>query len=141
MDASVNFLAIVVAAFAAFAFGFLVHGPLFGKTWMGLMKITPADMEAGKKEMETKMPYYMGAALLQQLVVAYVLAMALYYVYPKTVMGAIGVAFWVWLGFVATTLLNGVLWEKRTPELYAFNVAYHLGSLVIMAVILQLWQW
>lgn len=140
MDAIVNYPAVAVAALAAFVFGFLVHGPLFGATWMKLMKITPEEMERGKKDMQPKMPFTMLAAFVQQLVVAYVLAIFVDLAYVLTVGEGLVLAFWLWLGFVAMTLLNGVLWEKRSLPLYAFNVAYHLGSLAIMAAILTLWR-
>jgi hypothetical protein len=140
MDVPVNYLAVLVAAVAAFAFGFLVHGPLLGKVWMGLMKITPADMEKGKKEMEKKMPLYMGAAFVQQLVIAYVTALFVFMSYATNVVDALILTFWLWLGYIATIHLNTVLWEKRTLPLYGFNVAYQFCSLAIVAVILTLWQ-
>lgn len=136
----VNYLAVLVAAIASFVFGFLVHGPVFGKTWMSLMKITPKDMEAGKKEMEKKMPLYMLVALLQQFVMAFVLAHLAYIWDVHDVVSALTLAFWMWLGFIATVLLNGVLWEKRTVSLYAFNVAYHLGNVIIATLIVGLWR-
>ena len=135
-----SYLGIVVAALAAFVFGFLVHGPLLGKQWMALMKITPEQMEKGKKDMEKKMPLYMGAAFAQQLVIAAVMSHLVYNLYIVDVVGAAMLALLLWLGFVATVLLNTVLWEGRTKELYAFNVAYHLVSLVIVAVIVTLLQ-
>jgi hypothetical protein len=140
MDAPVNYLAILVAAIAAFALGFLVHGPLLGKTWMGLMKITPEEMEKGKAEMQRKMPFYMGAAFVQQFVIAFVLSYLSYLTYAETAFDAVALAFWAWLGLTAMPLLNGVLWEKRTVPLYAFNVAYLLASTMIISLIVTLWR-
>ena len=140
MDIPVNYVAIVVAAIVSFAFGFLVHGPVLGKVWMGLMEITPADMEKGKKDMEKKMPLYMGAAFVQQLVIAYVTALFVYMAYATTVADALILAFWIWLGYVATFHLNTVLWEKRALPLYGFNVAYQFATIAIVATILTLWQ-
>lgn len=140
MSLSLSTVGIVVAAVAAFVFGFLVHGPLFGKQWMALMKITPEQQKEGMEKMKGKMQYYMGAAFLQQLVVAAVVSHVAYNLYVTSVMSAIMLAFLLWLGLIATTLLNGVLWEGRTKELYAFNVAYQLGSLVIITVIVTVLQ-
>lgn len=140
MDMSLSTIGIVVAAVAAFVFGFLVHGPVFGKVWIDLMKISPAEMEQGKKEMQSKMPMYMLGAFVQQLIIAYVLSKFVYMAYATTLGDAVMLAFWIWLGFIATVLFNGVLWEKRSVPLYSFNVAYHLGSLVIMTVILTFLQ-
>lgn len=138
--ASLNYLAILVAAIAAFFIGFLWHGPVFGKQWMKLMKIGPQEMEQGKKEMEGKMPVYLLVALLQQLVTAFTLAMFVQLITITDTVGALTLAFWVWLGFIAAVLLNGVLWEKRTISLYLFNVVYHLVILVVMSLIVVLWQ-
>ncbi len=140
MSLSLSTVGIVVAAVAAFVFGFLVHGPLFGKQWMTLMKITPEQQKEGMEKMKGKMQYYMGAAFLQQLVVAAVVSHVAYNLYVTSVMSAIMLAFLLWLGLIATTLLNGVLWEGRSKELYAFNVAYQLGSLVIITVIVTVLQ-
>lgn len=139
MNVPVSYLAVLVAAVAAFVFGFLVHGPLLGKTWMSLMKITPEEMEKGKKEMEAKMPYYMAGAFVQQIVIAFVFSYFAYMTYAHTAWDALVLAFWAWLGFTAMPLLNGVLWEKRTPQLYAFNVAYLFCSFAIVSVIVTVW--
>lgn len=135
MSFDLSTLGIVLAAVASFVFGFLVHGPLFGKQWMNLMKITPAQMEEGKKKMAGKMHYILGAAFLQQLITAAVLSHVLYAMGVYSVASAVMAACLLWLGLIATTLLNTVLWEERSKELYAFNIAYHLGNLVIICVI------
>lgn len=136
----VNIISVFVAALAAFFIGFMWHGPVLGKQWMKLMKMTTADMEAGKKEMEGKMPFYMITAFLQQVVTAYVMAMFAIVFGVSDVATAVILGFLVWLGFIATTLLNGVLWEKRTMSLYLFNIAYHLVSLVVISLIVSLWR-
>ena len=46
----------------------------------------------------------------------------------------------VWLGFIATVTLAGVLYEKRSVNLYALNNAYQLVSLVIMGAIVAAWR-
>lgn len=138
--AALNYLAILVAAFAAFAIGFLWHGPLFGKTWMKLMNITPEQMERGKEKMQKKMPLYMLLALIQQLIVAGVIAMLVSALGITTVAGALMLAFWLWLGFSAAAQINGVLWEERPVNLYLFNIVYHLVIIVVATLIVSLWQ-
>jgi hypothetical protein len=137
MDIMVNYFAVVVAAIAAFVIGFLWHGPVFGKQWMKLSNITEADVAAAKNK--SMMPQ-MVAAFVQQLVMAYVLAHFVIVWSVADLLGAATLAFWIWLGFIATVLLNGVLWEKRTVPLYLFNIVYHLVSLFAMTAILGLWR-
>lgn len=140
MELPVPLITLLVAALAAFVFGFLVHGPVFGKVWMSLMQITPEAMEQGKKDMQKTMPLYLLAAYLQQLVMAFVIGYFVVLAQASDITSALSLAFWIWLGFIATVLLNGVLWEKRTVPLYGFNLAYHLGNVAIMTVILTLWR-
>lgn len=137
---ALNWIGILVAAVAAFFIGFLWHGPLFGKTWLKLMKITEADMEREKKEMAGKMHWYMLAAFLQQLAVATVTAILVSALGVTDVASASLYAFLVWFAYIAATLLNGVLWEKRTIPLYLFNITYQLVILVVITLIVGLWR-
>lgn len=141
MDLSVfNFPAILVAALAAFFVGFMWHGPVFGKVWMKLMKITQADMKKGQKEMGKKMPLYMAVSYLQQLVTSFLMALFSLMLGASDVFSSVLLAFLIWIGFIATTLLNGVLWEKRSVPLYLFNIAYQFVNLVVIALIVGLWR-
>ncbi len=141
MDLSVfNFPAILVAALAAFFVGFMWHGPVFGKVWMKLMKISAADMKKGQKEMGKKMPLYMAIAYLQQLVTSFLMALFSLMLGASDTFSSVLLAFLIWIGFIATTLLNGVLWEKRTVPLYLFNIAYQFVNLVVIALIVGLWR-
>lgn len=140
MNFSVPFVPVLVAALVSFFIGFMWHGPVLGKQWMKLMNMSKADLEKGKKEMQKKMPYYMLVALVQQLVTAYTLSLLAYVTNASDAMGAVILAFIVWLGFIATVLLNGVLWEKRSIPLYLFNIAYHFVIVVAMALIVTLWR-
>lgn len=135
-----NVVAILVAALAAFFVGFLWHGPVFGKVWIKLMKITPAEMKKGQKEMGKKMPLYMAIAYVQQLVVAIVVTFFCLLLGANTVLGILVLVFLFWLGFIATTLLNGVLWEKRSIPLYLFNIVYQLVNLMVIGLIVGLWS-
>ncbi len=136
---SLNWISLFVAALAAFFVGFLWHGPVFGKQWMKLMKITPQDMEKGKKKMAGKMHWYMIAAFIQQLVVAIVIGLMLQGGLLTVIM-ALQLAFLLWLGFIVTTLLNGVLWEQRTIPLYLFNIAYQFVNIAVITLIVGLWK-
>jgi hypothetical protein len=135
-----NYPAILVAALAAFFIGFLWHGPVLGKQWIKLMKLTPADIEKGRKEMAKNMPIVMLLSLVQQLVTATVISMLSNAIGVADAFDAVVLAILLWLGLIATTLLNAVLWEKRSMSLYLFNIAYHLVSLVVIALIVGLWR-
>jgi len=45
----------------------------------------------------------------------------------------------VWLGFVATILINPVLFEGKSWTLYLINSGYQLVCLLVAGVILTVW--
>ena len=137
MDMSA-YLPVLVAAIASFVLGFLWHGPVFGKQWMKLSGITQKDVE--RAQAKGGMWKSMLAALVQQIVTAWVLAMLIVALNVVDAAGALQLSFWLWLGLIVTTLLNGVLWERRTISLYLFNIVYHLCALVVISLILALWK-
>ena len=144
MEPHVNFLAVFMAALAHFLFGWAWHSPLlFAKTWskeMGFDKWSKKQRDAGMK----KMPMAMAGNFLALLVTAYVLAQVLqalhHFLQCSGVGSSLQICVWLWLGFYATTLLNGVLWENRSWKLYAINASYHLVGLLLMGAILTHWS-
>lgn len=140
MNLDISYPSVIVAALAAFIIGFLWHGPVFGRQWMKLMKITPAQMKKGQEKMAKKMPVYLLVAFAQQLLTAFVIAVFVSMVAAFDPVSAFLLAFWMWLGLIATTLLNGVLWEERSIPLYLFNITYHLVSIIAITMIVGLWK-
>lgn len=141
MDFSgINFLAVVVAAIAAFVIGFLWHGPLFGKQWLAMMNVPQSEVDAMRAKGMGPMIPTMIAALVQQLIIALVTA------HLANALGIVGAvpailfAVVLWLGYLAMPMLNGVLWERRKMDLYLFNIGYHLVSLVAVSLIVVLWR-
>jgi hypothetical protein len=131
-----SYLAVLVAAVASFAFGALWHSPLgFGKYWQKLMGFSADSM----RNMPLTPVQAMLIGFIATVLFAYVLAHFVA-VGSVDVGGALWVGFWVWLGFVVTTLANGWLWEGKSPKLFLFNCAYQLISIEIMAAILGLWR-
>lgn len=114
---NINWVALVAAAVASMAVGFIWYGPLFGKAWMKL---------SGHKEMRDKsqMPKTYAILFAASLVTAYVLSVL------ET---SFETAFWVWLGFQATLLLHSVLFEGKSWNLYFLNADHQLVSLLAMS--------
>lgn len=131
-----NYLALLVAAVAAFFIGFLWHGPVFGKLWIKLSGMTDQQLKEAK---EQNMAPMMILAFIQQVLTAYVLAQFSLAWGAADAMHALLVAFWAWL-LVAVVLLNGVLWEKRSTNLYLFNLAYYLVLFAVVSLIVTLWR-
>jgi len=138
LDVTINYWAVLVAAIAGMAIGALWYSPMvFGKAWMTMNKLTMKDMEEAKKRGMTKV-YIL--AFVGHLVMAYVLAHFIGYVESTTVVLGLQLAFWLWLGFIATVFLNTVLWEGKPVKLYLLNVLHYLVVIGVMSSILAAWH-
>ena len=141
MQIPINYLAVGGAAVVSMVIGFLWYGPVFGKMWIALSGFTQDQMNAAKKKGMAKQ---YGLMFVGSLVMAYVLAHALVFssAYMKVsgVSAGLSVGFWNWLGFIAPVTLGAVLWEGKSPKLWALNNGYYLVTLLAMGVILTLWQ-
>jgi hypothetical protein len=133
LDFNINYVAILACGVASMVIGFVWYSKaLFGNTWMKLSGISEAQI----KKANSNMPLLYGTMFVASLVMAYVLA------HFEQAGGALDIttgamiAFWAWLGFVATTMLTGVLYEQKSIKLYAINAGYQLVTLLVMGAIL-----
>ena len=135
VEVSINYLALIVAAAANMAIGMLWYGPLFGKKWMQLSGFTEESM----KQMPLKPWQAMVGGVIISLIMAYVLLLFTI-TWVTTLGGVLIAAFWIWLGFVATTQVHSLLWEGKPLMLFVLNTTYSLLAYGVMASILFLWQ-
>ncbi len=127
----VNFLGILVCAVAAMILGYLWYGPmLFGKRWMKEAKVSEAQ---NKKANMTGMYILM---FVSALVEAYVLSVIISVFSATTLMAGFTGAFWIWLGFIATTMIGMVTAEGRSWTYYGIVAGYQLVVLLVMSAIL-----
>ncbi len=135
MQILVNWWAVLAAGVVYMAVGMIWYGPLFGKMWKNLMGFSDESMK--------NMPLKPMTAMLWGLVAALVMAYALnYFAFLSGAIdlaGAWQLAFWVWLGFLATTSVGSYLWEGKPFKLFVLNAAAQLVSVFLMAVVLVLW--
>src|SRR3989338_6056062 len=111
----INYLAVLVSAVAGFVIGALWYSVLFGKVWMRLSGMDKKKIEKERKKGMAK-SYAAGFAVL--VVMAFVLAHFVDMAEATTVLEGAQAGFWAWLGFVATVMLNKVLWEGKPFNLY-----------------------
>ena len=135
---NVNYLAVLVAAVASFVLGWIWHSPfLFGKMWMKLSNIDKKKIEEHKKSGK------MGPSLFFQFVatvlMAYVLRYFIGYAKASTAIDGAIVGIWLWLGFVATTMIGMVLWEGKPFKLFLISAGHVLAGLIVMGAILAVW--
>ena len=60
----INYWAVLVCAVLAMALGFLWYGPLFGKKWMNIVGVGPADLAARQKMMQNVWKLYVAQFVL-----------------------------------------------------------------------------
>ncbi len=133
----INFLAVFIAAAAAFIIGFLFHGPLFGKLWMRLANIVPTG-----KEKFSDMYGQMFWNFVSNFVMAFVMALIFWVVFSSPVMGGITwfkgaiMGIWLWLGFLVTSSSIEVIWMGKSFKLWLFEVCSSLVVMIVMGIII-----
>lgn len=129
----VTFLPIFIAGILNVVLGMVWYNPkVFGTAWMAGANVTPEMAERGKK----KMPLMALIGLIAAMLVAYVMnhfgiAWGVF-----DWIGAVELAIWCWVGFVAPTLIGSVLWEMKPLKYYAINAGFWLTSFIVMALTL-----
>ncbi|QQG38341.1 MAG: DUF1761 domain-containing protein [Candidatus Kaiserbacteria bacterium] len=129
----VSLISLLASGIVSLLIGFAWYHPkVFGGIWMRLSNITPESQERGKR----RMPVSAGITFLASMVIAYVMSYfgIAWGVYDP--IGAIELAFWIWIGFVAPTMLGTVLWEQKPFLLYVINVGFWFVALVAIAIVL-----
>ena len=125
----VNYLAVLVAAIAAFAVGALWYSVLFGKVWRREMGVVEGSSMSG-------MGKSMVGGFIATLVMVWVLAYFYALNYINTLPTALMLAALFWLGFIATVMTNIVWYEKKSWTLYLINVSHYLVALLVAAAVL-----
>ena len=131
----INFLPILAATAAAFAFGALYYG-LLGRPWMAAAEITEDDVKgpSGKPS-----PWPFVIAFLAELWIASIMAGALILAPPEAGAWtmAFGTAFILWVGFVLPVMLVNHRYERRPLLLTAINSGHWLGVFLVQVSVLQ----
>lgn len=126
----INYLAVLAAAVAGVVIGTLWYSKfLFGKFMKSL-----SSKENKKKGMNSTYVY----SFLSMLVMSYILAWFIG-LGPVTVSMGVLKSFLLWLGFIATTQIDMILWEKKPGKLYVLKTAQDLAALLVMGLILSFW--
>jgi hypothetical protein len=129
--AGLNYLAILIAAAAGFAFGAAYYMTL-SRPWLAAIGMTKEQL-AGKR---SPAPFIVSIVAL--LVMAWVLAGTIGHLGPGQVTLKNGVisALFLWLGFVITTLSVNYAFGQRKPTLTVIDGIHWLGVLVIQGAII-----
>lgn len=131
----INLFAVLVAAIASMAVGFVWYNPkVFGTYWMKISGKTPETMD--KSNMGPMYTFVTIAAV----VTAYALAKLFSYGDITTSSQMLNVVLWGWAGIFMALTLSDYLFGGLSKKLWLFQGAYHLVSLVVMGFILIAWR-
>lgn len=134
---TINFLAVLLAALAAFILGFLFHGPISGKLWMKLANIHPT----GNEKFADMVPqliwnFVVNLVTAGGLAVLYAITSTSPLLYGTSVATGITTAILVWFGFMVTSSSIEVIWMGRSIKLWLFEAVCSLAVMAVMGAII-----
>lgn len=139
MEVSVNYSAVLIAAIASMAVGFVWYGLLFRAQWMAYMGLTVESMANMKMSANTAYALQFVGSLVMAYVLAHSIVFASAYTGVEGAIAGVMAGFWSWLGFVAPVTLGVVLWENKPWGLWLINASNYLVALVLMGAIIGWW--
>ncbi len=136
----VNYLIIVVCAVLSMIVGAIWYGPLFGKKWMWLMNVNPADAtQMAKMKKEAGKLY--AIQFILSLIQVYVLFH--YIVGAKDEMSPIDNVIWIWLGFIMVTLAGSSMWTNESSDKkwtrFLVQAGYQLVLFLVFGYVIGNW--
>ena len=133
--AEVNYLAVLVAAIAAWAFGALWYMALAGP-WMKAQGWASKAEMLGPGGRPSPLPFVI--SFIAELVMAYLLAGLIAHLGDVNVWRGVVTSFFVWLGFVATTLIVNHRFGRNSWMLTLIDGGHWLGVLLVMGLVIGL---
>lgn len=134
----INYPAVIVSAIAYWILGALWYSRLmFERPFVALKGYTPEDIAALQAAGVGRQIF---VAFLSSLLLAFILTHFVKFMGAETASAGVQTGFWLWLGFVATTNLETVLFESRPLGLYLINNGYHLVGMLGMGALLAVWK-
>lgn len=126
--AGVNYIAVLVAAVAGFAFGALWY-TLLGKQWMAAVGMT-------EQPKPSPLPYV--TAIFAQLVMAWTLAGVVGHFGEVVLPRALIIAGLLWFGLVLATMMVNHRFQSARWSLTLIDGGHWLGVLLIMGLVIGL---
>jgi hypothetical protein len=126
----INYLAVVVAAVAGFLLGWGWY-MLFGNLWM-------AGLGKSKEDCKDRKPALLPLIIvaIACLVMAYMLAGLMGHINQVSIRGGAISAFFVWIGFVLTTVASNQAFQGVKPVVTAIDAGHWLAVLLLMGAII-----
>ncbi len=137
-DPTLNLVPVIVAGVLNMIIGALWYSPyVIGKLWMRAMGKTEEELRQGFSPTSMAMTYIVNT--VASLVFAYVLAHLIKFSSTNDFSQGVMIGFWVWLGFVVTTVIPGYMYEGKPKVLFFIFIIYQLISITLMGGLLAIW--
>jgi hypothetical protein len=130
----VNSPAVIVAAVMQFVLG-AIWFSLLQKPWLASVGKTLSEL---RQQDNATLAYVVGFGAA--LILAWVLARLMIITDRTTVMGGVGLAALLWLGFTATTMATAFVFEARSLKAFAISAGYPLIAMLLTGAILGAWK-
>lgn len=129
----VNYMAILVAAIAGMAIGFLWYSKLmFAEMWTKEAKPKSYDSNAN-------VTLYL-VNYLVYFVMAYALSQLIFFFDLRGVVEGMLAGVFAFTGFAGAAAFTENLFSGRSWKLFAINYGYQLVNLVVMGIVLAVWR-
>jgi hypothetical protein len=125
-----SYIAIVIAALAAFGVGAIWYGLLFSKPWLAAMGKTEEEIRAHA----TPIPYVV--SIVANLVIAMMLSAVMHSLGQVSIARGAWLGFLMWLGFILTTMAVNNGFGQQKPALLAIDGGHWLAVLVVTGLVL-----
>jgi uncharacterized protein YneF (UPF0154 family) len=133
----INYIAVIVAAVAAFAIGGLWYSPmLFAKQWVKAHGFTEEQV----KEMQKGAGKAYAISILCQLLIALAIAALIHYIHLERCVQGLRLALLVWGGFAFPLGLMATIFTGKKMGVFLIDTGYQLVYLLLMGSILTVWR-
>ena len=133
---NLNYFNIILSSLIGMVIAAFWYSPSgFGKKWMELTNLKEKDIKAAQKN---GMTANYAAAFAALIIMNYALSFITENMLINSIQESVFLGLLIWLGFIATTMLNMILWEFKSVELYTINASHYLVVLIVSAVIVGL---
>ena len=126
----VNYIAVIIAALAGFGLGAIWYR-VFAKPWMHAVGKTEADRPQGSAQV-----VLFAIAIVALFIMALMLAGVMGHLGDITIRGGMISGFFVWLGFVITTMGVNHAFAGAKPMLTLIDGGYWLAVLLIQGAVI-----
>lgn len=140
MEIVINYWAVLACGVVSMVIGAIWYGPLFGKTWMKILKVDMTDEECKKEMQKSAGPLY-AVQFVLTLFQAYVLA---HYIAGWQDASGVENSLWIWGAFIMPTVAGASMWTNDTKNMkwqrFLVQAGYQLVNFVVFGLILGMWH-